>query len=653
MLDYRNIIYKIFQTNEIYGLDALYYISFYIYCISIKKSNNYEELEKVRIELVNRYNIFSLINVRVLELQIINKLEIASRGVAIDCKKYINDFFEYYIENDTLINVKEYSKFYNNQKLTNWITNLIKPINNNLTVYDGNIKINSYLENMINMDNYKKFYGNQTNQQINDLIIFNIYLNNYHLNNQITNHDILSDDLISKKNQTDKNSFFDIIIYDFSNSQHNIIHANCCQKIKKLKIRGTKYEPLLLQLIMMSLNKNGKALLIIPDILLFSDSSQVIETRQYLLENFNVKKICQVDDSLLNFKSIASGAYAQRPMKHSILYFENNGTTNNITFTKLNSNLEENNIITVNINQLKENNYSMYYKLYTEIKNNPKELNFIELSKLFEICEKPNEKCLMVNKYYKSTESVKFLIGCELSNKSSDVYYLILKNNNGFIDDFLFYYIENTINRKINLYIKGKMNQVDIAKLYMMNIPILPIEIQNAVCNYYKTINGIYNSNLNKIEMYQNLINDLFKTISTTNNIELNKIAELSNEKQNDLIGIIKNGLSAGTVYLPEELSNNSYYLKINNSDYLPKYVYYWLKYNQNKLSELSSLTSQMNLNKSNLLSFIIPSIDINTQNNIISYAQTFNELIDNYILESNSLKEKDIINIITQIHNL
>ena len=36
-------------------------------------------------------------------------------------------------------------------------------------------------------------------------------------------------------------------------------------KIKKLKLRGTKSEPLLLQLIMCSLNKNGRAVLVVPD----------------------------------------------------------------------------------------------------------------------------------------------------------------------------------------------------------------------------------------------------------------------------------------------------------------------------------------------------------------------------------------------------
>lgn len=643
MLDYKQTIYKIFQANNLYSLDALYYSSFYIYCIIFKKINSYEEFEKVRLDLVNRYNIFRLLDVKKLDIQTINKLELEISNSNIDMKIYIKDLFKFYINNDNLNNVKEYSKYYNNDKLTDWITNFISPINNNIDIYDGNIKINSYSERITN----NKIYGNQSNEQVYELIIFDLYINNkLNLCKQISKHDVLYEDIICKKDNLDHNSFFDLIFYDFSNSQHNIIHANCCTKIKKLKIRGTKYEPLLLQLIMMSLNKNGKALLIVPDILLFGDSTQVIETRKYLIDNFNIKKVCQLDESLLSIKSI----------KQSILYFENNGITNNITFSKLYSDLHEENIITVDINLLKHNDYSLYYKIYTEKKSNFKELKFVELSTLFDFGE-PNNKCLSINKYYKSTGSVKFLIDCGLLTKSSDIYYLVLKNSNNedYINDFLFYYVENILNNKIDLYIKGKMNQIDTSKILSMNIPILPLETQKSVCNYYKMINTIYDTNLRNINMYNNLINDLFKTIPTNNNIELGKISELILEnKNNKLIGIIKNGLSAGTVYLHDkELLNNSYYLNIIDNNYLLEYIFYWLKYNQNKLSELSSLTSQMNLNKSNLLSINIPVIDFNTQKNIISYSKTFYNLIDRYNLELEVLKEKDIMNIITQIHKL
>lgn len=645
MADYKNIIYKIFQNYNIYGSEALYYISFYIYNIKFKNIdlNSFDSLEESRLELVDRYNIFCSLDVRKMDLQTINKIESVIKNCTIDKKSLVDDFFKFYIENDNLINVKEYSKFYNNDKLANWIIKLINPLPN-IDIYDGNIKINSFTEKLINGSNYSKIYGNQPNQIIYDLIIFNIYLkNNINLSKQITNNDVLYNDINSKVSNI---CFYDLIIYDFSNSQHNIIHANCCSKIKKLKIRGTKYEPLLLQLIMMSLNKNGKALIIVPDILLFGDSSQAIESRKYLIENFNIKKICQLDESLLDVKSI----------KKSIIYFENNGTTNNINFTKLNYNLEEEELINININQLKQNDYSLYYKIYKEIKVMSKELKFIQVNKLFEF-NNNNQKCLMINKYYKSTESIKFLVGSEL--KSSDVYYLTLKsNNNEYIDDFLYYYVENVLNRKINLYIKGKMNQIDTVKVLNMDIPILSLEIQQAVCNYYTMINNISKNIIMKIEMYQNLVNEIFKTIPNNNITELNNICTLYNDStqstNNKLIGVIKNGLSAGNVYLNnKELSNNSYYLEVTDNKFLLEYVYYWLKFNKTKLSELSNLTSQTNLNKTNLLSYNIPIIDLNIQKNIILYAETFYNLIDKHNLELVTIKETDIMNIINSIHNL
>lgn len=651
MADYKNMIYKLFQNYNIYGSEALYYISFYIYNIKFNSVDlsNFDSLEKCRVDFVGRYNIFSSLDVRKLDLQTINKLDSIIKDYKINKQNFIDEFFRYYIENDNLINVKEYSKFYNNDKLADWIINLIKPTTN-IDIYDGNIKINSFTEKLINSSNYNKIYGNQPNQIIYDLIIFNIFLkNNINLSKQISTNDILYNDIISKVSNNDSSDicFYDLIIYDFSNSQHNIIHANCCSKIKKLKIRGTKYEPLLLQLIMMSLNKNGKALIIVPDILLFGDSSQAIESRKYLIENFNIKKICQLDESLLDVKSI----------KKSIIYFENNGTTTNINFTKLNFNLEEENILTVNINQLKQNDYSLYCKMYKEIKVMPKELKFIQVNKLFEFKNNNNQKCLMINKYYKSTESVKFLVDSEL--KSSDVYYLVLKSNNTeYIDDFLFYYVENILNRKINLYIKGKMNQIDTNKVLNIDIPILPLEIQQAVCNYYTMINNISKNIIIKIDMYQNLVNEIFKTIPNNNITELSNICTLyidsNHPTNNKLIGVIKNGLSAGCAYLNnKELSNNSYYLEVTDNNFLLEYVYYWLKFNKNKLSELSNLTSQTNLNKTNLLSFNIPIIDLTIQKNIILYSETFYNLIDKHNLELITIKETDIMNIINSIHKL
>jgi restriction endonuclease S subunit len=100
-------------------------------------------------------------------------------------------------------------------------------------------------------------------------------------------------------------------------------------------------------------------------------------------------------------------------------------------------------------------------------------------------------------------------------------------------------------------------------------------------------------------------------------------------------------------------LSNNSYYLEVTDNNFLLEYVYYWLKFNKTNLFELSNLTSQTNLNKTNLLSYNIPIIDLTIQKNIILYAETFYNLIDKHNLELVTIKETDIMNIINSIHKL
>ena len=70
---------------------------------------------------------------------------------------------------------------------------------------------------------------------------------------------------------------------------------DCCEEIRRLGIKGNKAEVLFLQLIMVSLNKGGRCAVIVPDGVLFNDNKFYRETREYLLSNFNVKKIISME----------------------------------------------------------------------------------------------------------------------------------------------------------------------------------------------------------------------------------------------------------------------------------------------------------------------------------------------------------------------
>ena len=65
----------------------------------------------------------------------------------------------------------------------------------------------------------------------------------------------------------------DVILANEPMGIKNIVHASCCERIKELKIRGTKAEPLFLQLFMQALNDGGRCAVIVPDGVLFNEEA--------------------------------------------------------------------------------------------------------------------------------------------------------------------------------------------------------------------------------------------------------------------------------------------------------------------------------------------------------------------------------------------
>ena len=166
-------------------------------------------------------------------------------------KNTLNDIFITHLNNDKKINIKTYANFYQNPLLTEYIGTLIKPNFNetklNDKIFEGNIKINSYQSYVMNQiklkypdfnfkDNLNKFVSSQSNNHIKSLINFEqIFYSKQDLNSNILTQNLLVDN-IKINNQIE---MFDIIIFNVDSDIHNIIHAKCCEQIKKIKIRGT------------------------------------------------------------------------------------------------------------------------------------------------------------------------------------------------------------------------------------------------------------------------------------------------------------------------------------------------------------------------------------------------------------------------------
>jgi type I restriction-modification system DNA methylase subunit len=143
-------------------------------------------------------------------------------------------------------------------------------------------------------------------------------------------------------------------------------HADCCEAIRQLKIRGTKSEPLFLQLMMVSLNLGGRCAVVVPDGMIENDSSLHNNTRKYLVDNYEVKKIIKMKGQL----------FMNTPIKPTILFFENNGRpTTKIEFSEIinneNGEITETHTLSINKSQL-NNIYSFDMRIYQ--KNNIKNI---------------------------------------------------------------------------------------------------------------------------------------------------------------------------------------------------------------------------------------------------------------------------------------
>ena len=549
--------------------------------------------------------------------------------------------------------------------------------------YDSNYYDNNYITiyNIISILNLKNLQYNQTNYEyaanminlikpvISDkssiLIMSSVFGEFNSLINNITSmsidiFDINNDNAILSQMEYDLNNSkhihircedyihtntiyksFDIILCNFPNGLRNIIHANCCDRIKRLKIRGTKSEPLILQLIMSSLEQNGDAIVIIPNSLLFNDSKQHIETKKYLLENFNVICIVSLENS-----------------NHSLIYFKNNGITKNIDF-KIIKNKELKLIKVIDINNIKLKNYNLFYEKYNDL---DKKINIELTTPLYEIVnivtnenintiDKNQSNFLVFSKYF--NENGLQLIFNELILEK-DLFTLIIKDKNKCLQKYLNYYLFNNLIKDKTLITTGKLNKIDIDLLLNYKIALPSLKIQKNVGSYYDINNQLINDNLNQITLYKQMINKLINiSLINVEKIQLSEICSIKTLPDDDtFIYINKNSNLAGNINLytiEHEQTTNFYYIG-NIKNFNKKCLYYLLKHEESSLYKLASMTQNINLSRKNLESFEITNLQEKTQELLTIECDKFSNLIDSLFLTNEYLKNINIFDIILSL---
>ena len=451
---------------------------------------------------------------------------------------------------------RDLGQYYTNRQLINYMIKLCD-LKLNETILDPTCGTGGFLSMSIKYLN-NKYNDIDWSSYKNNIFGFDIdnHVKNLTLLNLLLETNQLFKDTVCRQN-TLYNDFsiinkVDVILANEPFGIKNIKYKDCCQKITDLKIEGTKGEPLFLQLMCQSLNVNGRCAVIVPDGVLNNESNLHMETRKYIIKNFNLKKVIMLNDSF----------FMNTGVKCAVLYFVNSEKKTTITefieIKFINNQIKENKILDVNIKELEKNNYNLNIKKY--IINEDKKIDRVEYKKLGDICDikygtriikneveiKDNYEgvkypcygggdiSFYMNKYNREGLNIiisRFGVSENCVRIINDKIWLndsgmtLHVNNNIILQKYLNYFLY--INKK-NIYSMSSGScpkNINIEDLKKFNIPVPSIDIQ-------KEIVEILDVYYNRIQTNKKSINDyekIKKSIiwSNTLNCDSNKLGDV------------------------------------------------------------------------------------------------------------------------------
>ena len=300
--------------------------------------------------------------------------------------------YELHLKTGTSQAMRDLGQYFSNRSVIKYMVKLCDPkIKKNgeiETILDPTMGTAGFLAMSIkHLNNNKKkvdwvknknnIYGFDIDENVKNMAILNLFLET----GQIFDRTLIKHDTLHKDFELEDKTFIDKVDVILANEPFGIKglkYADCCERIKKLKIDGTKAEPLFLQLMMQSLNVKGRCAVIVPDGVLFNDAKLHKGTRKHLCNNFNLLKVISLED----------GLFLNTGVKSSILFFVNDGKTTKVEFCKikmLNDDIVEESIIKVNVDEIEQNDYTLFVNKYNKVEEN--KIDGLEYKKLGEICE--------------------------------------------------------------------------------------------------------------------------------------------------------------------------------------------------------------------------------------------------------------------------
>ena len=603
----------------------------------------------------------------------------------------IGTIYELHLKTGTSQAMRDLGQYYSNRHLINYMIKLCKPKNNE-SILDPTCGSGGFLSMSVkylndkykNIDwsiNKQNIHGSDIDDNVKNMTLLNLLLETGQLFDTILKQDSL------KINNDTK---FDIILANEPFGLKNIIYDECCDKIKKLKIKGNKGEPLFIQLMMESLNINGRCAVIIPEGILFNESKLYLETRKHLIKNYNLKKIIYMNDSF----------FMNTNVKCSILFFKNDKIkTSNVDFVEIkfvDNIINETLLVNVDIKLIIENNYNLNLNKY--IKNDINKIENIEYKKLGEICDFCAKSKRLASfgsdsgKYPFYTSSQELTKYCDEIDYKDNDYIIIgcggnpnIHFNNNFscsgdcivikATKYIYYYIKNNINI-LEEGFKGATIK-HISKEYIKNIeiPIPSNKIQNKIVCMLDIFNNQIENNKKSILNYD-LLKKYIVEINTFNCKQIKKLDEICEfcSKSKKLASF---GSSSGkypfytssqelTKYCNEiDYKNNNYIIigcggnaNINyNTNFSCSgdcivmkatiYIYYYIKNNMNILDEGFKGATIKHISKEYIKNIKIPIPTIEIQEQIIKDCDYYDKQIKTLKKENELLiiQNSNIIN--------
>jgi hypothetical protein len=422
---------------------------------------------------------------------------------------------------------------------------------------------------------------------------------------------------------------YDMVVADIPENIKNIVYAKLCGKIKELKIRGTKSEPLIVQLVYQLVGSGGKVVLIVPNSFLFGDSKQHIDTRQFIYENSSHIKIINLSSK----KSIFVATKSSNLLSKCNFIIQNHLDKSEIIPSK---------------EQIESTGYSFYlssyvYEISTQVQT---QLNdTLVLDNIINIYG-PEHNLVLEEPIVYSFSNINFSIGTKPSKFD---YLFVSKDPNLYLQDFINYFLMHLFEKNIDLITKGKTKILCVEKIKNMRIDQYSLEYQNNIINIIKANQQIEELLLKQNENIDQLIKIKMKALNSQT-VKLGTIVSISNITDGEkTISINKNSSMAGHVFITSEptKSDNIYFLTIRDNNYTTEFLHIYLKSIQNRIIELSQLNNSVSLPRKNLEMIDIPVISIDKQKEICEEINKYNQLVDQIHIKS----QKEIANLSFSSH--